>query len=42
MQFLHATLLEIENKGTLEFTIFRIQWKTNILAKMSNFSFIPS
>lgn len=42
MQFLHATLLEIENKGTFEFTIFRIQWKTNILAKMSNFSFIPS
>lgn len=31
-------VLEIENKGTFEFTILRIQRKTNILAKMSNFS----
>ena len=40
--FLHATLLRNSKKGTFEFAIFRIQWKTNIWAKMLNLIFTSS
>lgn len=35
-------LFRNSKKGTFEFTTFRIQWNTNILAKMLNFIFTPS